>query len=71
MQGWAKITTAAKYAGVSKKTFREWLKRGLPYSDPPAGPDLVKLKDIDEFLERYKASQNKIDETVDSIMKGL
>lgn len=71
MQGWAKITQAAKYAGVSERTFRAWLKDGLPYSAPPVGPCIVRFGDIDDYLKRYTASQRKVDEIVDSITRGL
>ena len=30
MQGWAKVKDAAKYAGMSERTFREWLKKVCP-----------------------------------------
>ncbi len=32
MRGWDRIDNAAKYSDVSKRTIRNWLKNGLPYS---------------------------------------
>ncbi len=29
--GWTKIKTGAEYAGVSERTFRDWLKQGLKH----------------------------------------
>jgi len=69
--GWAKITQGAKYAGVSERTFRAWLKAGLPFAKPPVGPNLVYLKDIDAFLKKHTIDLHQVDELVDSFMRGL
>ena len=71
MSGWVKISGGAEYAGVSVKTFRAWIKDGLPISKPRRGPSIVNLEDIDAYLKRYTKSKQQVDELVDTIMKGL
>lgn len=65
MQAWAKINSAAKYSGVSPRTLREWLKKGLEHSRLPSGTILIQYAAIDEFLKRFRVSENKVDEIVD------
>ena len=48
--GWAKIKTAAKYAGISERTMREWLKQRLRHARLPTGTILVKCTDIGEYI---------------------
>jgi hypothetical protein len=71
MKSWVKISQGTKYAGVSERTFRSWLKAGLPFTKPPSGPTLVNLNDIDNFLKIFLTSSNKRDEIVDSILEGF
>ncbi|HBZ35520.1 MAG TPA: hypothetical protein DEO33_03750 [Rikenellaceae bacterium] len=71
MTGWVKITDAAKYADVSKRTVEDWLKQGLKYSRLPSGTRLIKFEWIDEYLESFMVSENEIDIVVDEIMSGL
>jgi excisionase family DNA binding protein len=52
-EGWGKMKAAAKYAGVSPRTMRDWLKRGLRHSRFPTGTILVKYTDIDEYLSTF------------------
>jgi predicted site-specific integrase-resolvase len=71
MQGWAKVKDAAKYAGMSERTFREWLKKGLPHSVLPSGTILLKYSTIDDFLESYTVQENKIDTLVDEVIRDF
>jgi excisionase family DNA binding protein len=71
MQGWGKIKPAAKYAGISERTFRDWLKVGLPHSRLPSGTILIKYSDIDEFLKRFEVMKNQADEMVEQILSEL
>lgn len=64
MPGWAKINSAAKYSGVSPRTFREWLKMGLEHSRLPSGTILIRFSDIDEFLKKFRIHENKVDQIV-------
>jgi hypothetical protein len=51
--GWFKVKDASKYAGVSERTFEDWLKQGLKYVQIPSGLRLVKPEWIDQFLEQF------------------
>ena len=64
MQGWAKIKQAAKYAGISERTMRDWLKQGLKHSRINSGSILVKYDYIDEYLEQFCYDNNQVDNVV-------
>lgn len=71
-RGWAKVKTAAGYAGVSPRTFRKWLKDGLRYVKAPSGAILIKLEWIDEYLENFEIkNSNQVDQIVTETLKGL
>jgi hypothetical protein len=69
--GWARITAAAEYAGVKPRTFRDWLKAGLKHSRMPSGLVLIKISDIDIFLESFTENKNRVDAIVSEVMEGL
>ena len=71
MQGWAKVKDAAKYAGMSERTFREWLKNGLQHSVLPTGTILLKYSAVDEYLETYSVQGNEIDNLVKDVMRDF
>jgi excisionase family DNA binding protein len=62
MEGWATIKKAAKYADVSERTFRDWLKNGLKHSRLNAKTIRIRYSDIDEFLERYQVDDHLVDD---------
>ena len=69
--GWAKITQAAQYAGVSVRTLRKWLRMGLRHSRVPGGTVLISYKAIDEFLQKHEVQDNEIDKIVDEVMRDF
>ena len=69
MDGWAKTKAAAKYAGVSERSFRDWIKTGLRHSRLPSGTILIQYSAIDEFLEHFAGDHNRIDEIVDQVTR--
>lgn len=71
MNGWVKVKAASVYAGVSPRTLRKWLKRGLKHSRLPSGTILVKYESIDEFLAAFEACDNEIERMVDEIEKEI
>ena len=71
MQGWAKVKDAAKYAGMSERTLREWLKQGLPHSVLPSGTILIKYYAIDDYLESYTVQDNEIDTLVNDVIRDF
>jgi len=71
MNGWAKVKAAAQYAGVSERTFREWLQQGLKHARLPSEHILISFSAVDEYLERYCETQNRADRIVDEIMREV
>jgi excisionase family DNA binding protein len=71
MEGWAKPKVAARYAGVSTRTFSGWLKKGLKHSRLPGGRVLVKYDDLDAWLRSQAVDENQVDLLVDSIMREV
>jgi excisionase family DNA binding protein len=70
-RGYAKVKEAANYAGVSERSFRDWLKDGLRHSRLSTGTILVAYAAIDEYLERFEVRTNKVDNIVDEVMQEL
>ena len=72
MTGWKKVADAAKYAGVSVRTFRDWLKDGLKHSKLPSGTILIKPASIDEYLEQFEVCKDDdISRVVDEMVAGV
>ena len=71
MTGWGKVKASAQYAGISERTFRDWLKRGLKYSQLPSGTILVRFSDIDQYLERFSANDDQVDRIVKDVCEEL
>jgi excisionase family DNA binding protein len=71
--GWAKVKTAARYADVSERTLREWLKNGLNHVRLNTGTILINYSWIDTYLEQFKTSghRNEVDQIVDEALQGL
>jgi excisionase family DNA binding protein len=70
--GWVKVKEAAKYAGVSERTFEEWLKQGLKFAKIPSGLRLLKPEWIDEFLEQYiyiESGTDQIEKIIDEVFQ--
>lgn len=71
LRGYGQVKAAAAYAGVSVRTFRDWLKIGLPHFRLSTGTILVSYADIDEWLERFRTSGNKVDEIVAAVCRDF
>ena len=71
MEGWGKVKAGAQYAGISERTFRDWLKQGLKYSQLPSGTILVRFSDIDDYLERFSANDDQVDKIVNEVCEEL
>lgn len=56
--GYAKVLQGARYSGVSYKTFRRWLRAGMPHFRLPSGITLVAYNDIDEWVSRFRVEAN-------------
>jgi len=72
MEGWARVKKAAKYADVSEKTMRSWMKDGLRYSRLSSGMIRIRYCAIDDFLKAHQVDERKgLDAIVDEVMRGL
>lgn len=70
-RGYCKVKKACIYAGVSDRTFRDWLKDGLPHFRLSSGTILVAYVDIDSWLESFRVDGSKIDDIVDQVFNDL
>jgi len=71
MTGWMKVREAARYSGVSIRTFRSWLKMGLRHSRLPTGTVLISFQAIDEFLSGYEVQENEASKITEKICKEM
>lgn len=71
MKGWGRVKVGAQYAGISERTFRDWLKLGLQHSRLPSGTILIRYSAIDEFLENFSTEDNQADVIVEKVMKDF
>ncbi len=71
LRGYAKVKSAAKYAGVGERTFRDYLKAGLPHFRLSTGTILIAYRDIDAWMEQFRVDGNKLDAVVNEVMEGL
>lgn len=70
--GWMKVTDAARYAGVSVRTFREWLKDGLRYCRLRSGTILLKTGWINAYLESFEVCETDfVGQIVDDVITDL
>ena len=69
--GYGSVRRAAQYVGVSPRTFRDWLKGGLPHFRLSTGTILVAYRDIDNWLARFRVDENRADSLVDEILEDL
>ncbi|MFC2076705.1 helix-turn-helix domain-containing protein [candidate division KSB1 bacterium] len=69
--GWTRTKAAARYSGVSERTFQKWLREGLVHSRMSTEMILIRFADIDAFLEGFQvADQNaKIDRIVSEVLR--
>ena len=68
VNGWTKIKTAAKYAGIGERTFRDWLRQGLKHSRLPTGTILISYCAIDDFLERFAVDDDQVDRIANEVL---
>ena len=70
MDGWGKVKQSAQYAGVSPRTFRDWLREGLEHSRLPSGTILVHREAIDSYIKKFLRTENKTEDIVNQIMRS-
>ena len=72
LPGYLPIRDAAAWAGVSPKTVRRWIKRGLPFRQAGSRAKvLIRPADIDRFLDQKQVVQVDLNKLVDEVMQDL
>ena len=71
MPGWSKVKNGARYAGISERSFRNWLKQGLRHVRMNTGTILIKYHWIDEFLESFEIQEDEVSRIVDEVEKEM
>jgi hypothetical protein len=70
--GYMPLEAAAQWAGVSVRTLKRWINRGLPrYQAGPRERVLVRPVDIEHFLTRQQKPSPNLDEMVDEVFQGM
>ena len=70
-RGWCRVKSAASYAGVSERTFREWIQRGLKHARLPSGHILISFAAVDEWLNGFCEAENRADRIVNEILREV
>lgn len=71
-RGYMPLVEAADWAGVSPRTLKRWIRRGLPtYQAGPREKVLVRPSDIDQFLTRKQAPTPDLGAMVEEVLAGL
>lgn len=71
-RGYVTIDRAAKYASVSTRTIKRWVKAGLPvYQGTARGRVLIRPSDIDTYLTRKQAVQVDLSVMVEQVLRDL
>lgn len=69
--GWGKVKAGAQHAGLSERTFRPLLKKGLRHVRLPSGTILIKFSWIDEYLGKFEVVENDVDQVVEDVLKDI
>lgn len=69
--GYIRLNKIAEDIGVCERTIRGWIKQGLTCYRPSRRLVLIKKKDLDAFLAKFKDDQNRIDVMVDQILEDV
>jgi excisionase family DNA binding protein len=71
-QGYLSLNQAARWAGVSTRTLKRWIAKGLPkYQAGIREKVLIRPADIERFLARSQAKQLDLDAIVEEVLTGL
>ena len=68
---WLKVKAACQYTGVSERTLREWLRRGLRHARPLGGAILIRPEWLDEFICQYEVKTQNLEAIANEVLKGL
>jgi len=70
--GFLPLADAAAWAGVSRRTMRRWIARGLPtYQAGPREKVLIRSTDIEKFLTRQQVEKPDLDAMVQEVFASF
>jgi len=69
--GYIRLNKLSKDIGVCERTVRDWIKQGLICYRPSRRLVLIKQKDLDAFLSKFRDDKSQVDNLVDSITKDM
>ena len=70
--GYLPLREAAAWAGVSERTLKRWISRGLPtFQAGPREKVLIRPIDIDTFLTRRQVPTPDLNALVEEVMRSL
>ncbi len=70
--GFLPLAEAAQWAGVSPRTMKRWISKGLAYfQEGPRTKELIRPGDIEIFLNRRQVERAALDMMVDTVMSEL
>ena len=70
--GYLPLRDAAAWAGVSVRTFKRWIRKGLPiYQAGPRERVLIRPADIDVFLTKRQARGPDLNAMVEDVLTSL
>lgn len=67
---WLRVKELAKQCGVSPPTVKQWLKQGLPHSQPSTKIILIKDSDFDYWLRRMQR-QEPVNPFIEKLSRDL
>ncbi|MBF0507723.1 MAG: excisionase family DNA-binding protein [Deltaproteobacteria bacterium] len=68
---WFRAKEAAAYSGVSSRTLRGWLAKGLRHSRVSRGTVLIKREWIDEYLGNFEHQTHRVNEIVEDVLSKM
>lgn len=70
--GYLSLEEAARYASVSTRTMKRWIRAGLPvYQGTLRGKVLIRPTDIDAYLTRQQVAQPDLNALVEDVLIGF
>lgn len=70
-KGWVKPKGAAVYADVSEESIRTWMREGLPHAAVSERITLIRIDDLDNFIEAKLQTRNNVDSTIDEVVSSI
>ena len=70
--GFLPLAEAAQWSGVSPKTMKRWIAKGLPvYQSGPRSKVLIRPSDIETFLTKRQVAKPELDAMVEATLGEL